>query len=739
MECIRTIKDHHIAQKTDMSGVVIYMDRGVNFFPLLREYLIKEIGFAEHEVGIISSKIIVPVDKGVNKEDQKEFVKNLFLGKRFNTVSLEMEDIPASQRVKILIGSSTIKEGINLQAHSSTLFNCWLDWNPTDLQQLEGRIWRQGNKFKTVRIATPLMIDSMDIFMFQKLEEKTSRINTIWQSDGRTNVLKTEDFNPKELKYSLIKDATVLAQMVLMEDAERLEEEIADFENQIKRNRKIVEYKQSVDSHTPDLEKWLEDYRPSNDRKRTLDAMLKLAQDVLRTKIDAEGKHMVYQHAREKNKPDNFYSHLNPPTKQYWFDELNFANRNLLREDRDYLKPNGVTISGLPKYSESITKKIEALKIEKTKVSSEEAIKQKADEINRERIESKIRPKSVKTVVKEFTKLNYLLDDVKFPDKTIQVAKNCPPVDAGGVLRIDAEAIAALDECLLHQPQTKRLHTTEVKLPNGEVEYIYTAERNKLHEKIIAEMVDKSVCISQGAPVAILTGGAPGSGKSTFLKKYAPWLTSDKIFHIDADAVREKLPEYEGWNANSGHQETRDIVDQLLASFDKPCKHDLLYDGTLTNPKKYITLIRHLKKLGYKVYIAYLDIPKEISIERALKRYQSNKSGTAKFGRYVPMSVIDDFYKVGKAGVNEIKNAVDGYVIVDSLTQKVTERGGDTIPKDRDYNQIFNADNHNPKPTKKDYIDYLGGAQVMYDLATGQSKKDWKAYISGLETMIELM
>lgn len=740
MECIRTIKAHHAAQKTDMSGVVIYMDRGVEFFPLIREYLIKEIGFAENEVGIISSKIILPVDKGVNKEDQKEFVKNLFLGKRFNTVSLEMEDIPASDRIKVLIGSSTIKEGINLQAHSSVLFNCWLDWNPTDLQQLEGRIWRQGNKFKTVRIATPLMIDSMDIFMFQKLEEKTSRINTIWQSDGRTNVLKTEDFNPKELKYSLIKDATVLAQMILMEDAERIEEEIADLENQIKRNRKIIEYQATVDRHTSDLEEWLEQYRPANDRKRTLDAMIKLAQDVLRTKTDAEGKKMAFVYEQDKSKPSDFYSRLNPPYKPYWFDELIFANRNLLREDRDYLKPNGVQVSGLPKFSESLTKKIDTLTIEKQKVSSEEAIQQKADEINRERAESKIKPKSVQAVVKEFTKLNYLLDEVKFSDKTISVATSCPPVDAAGVVRIDSEAIAALDECLLHQPQTKRLHTVELKLPDGTIDYQYTPERQKLHQKIIADMVDKSACITQGAPVAILTGGAPGSGKSSFLKKYAQWLTSDKIFHIDADLVREKLPEYQGWNSASGHQETRDIVDQLLKSFDKPCKHDLLYDGTLTNPKKYITLIRNLKKMGYKVYIAYLDIPKEISIERALKRYQNNKGGKTKFGRYVPINVIDDFYKVGTAGLNEIKNAVDGYIVVDSLSQKIIERGGENIPKDRNYEQMFNGDNK-PAPvtlTKKDYQDSLAGAKVMYDLASGQEKKDWKAFIDGLKVMIQL-
>ena len=213
MECIRTIKDYHKKEGTDMSGVVIYMDRGVEYFKLIREYLIKNVGFEEHEVGVISSKLITPVPSKVKQDERKEYVKNLFLGEKFNEETLEMEKLSGKERMKVLIGSSTIKEGINLQKHSSVLFNCWLDWNPTDIQQLEGRIYRQGNKFDTVRIVNPLMIDSMDIFMFQKLEEKTSRINTIWSNEGRTNVLHTEEFNPKDLKYSLIKDATVLAEM----------------------------------------------------------------------------------------------------------------------------------------------------------------------------------------------------------------------------------------------------------------------------------------------------------------------------------------------------------------------------------------------------------------------------------------------------------------------------------------------------------------------------------------------
>ena len=215
-----------------------------------------------------------------------------------------MEKLSDDERCKILIGSSTIKEGINLQKHSSTLFNCWLDWNPTDIQQLEGRIYRQQNKFNTVRIVNPLMIDSMDIFMFQKLEEKTNRINDIWSNEGRTNVLHTEAFNPKDLKYSLIKDAYVLAEMELLEIAETINEDIVDDENKIKRNDRIKSYDYTLKYKLNDLEQRVQKYRPlaEGQPKRSIDTLIKLYQDILRNQMDAQGKKMETEWKQDKKK-----------------------------------------------------------------------------------------------------------------------------------------------------------------------------------------------------------------------------------------------------------------------------------------------------------------------------------------------------------------------------------------------------------------------------------------------------
>lgn len=683
MEAIRTIKAYHEAEGTDMSGIVIYMDRGVEYFKLIREYLIKNVGFQDHEVGIISSKIITPVAAKTPKDEQKEYVKNLFLGQRFNKETLEMETLTGAERCKIVIGSSTIKEGINLQKHSSVLFNCWMDWNPTDIQQLEGRIYRQGNKFKTVRIVNPLMIDSMDIFMFQKLEEKTSRINTIWSNEGMVNVLKTEEFNPKDLKYSLIRDAHVLAEMDLLEVGEKISEDIADLENKIKRNKKIQDYVSTIQRYTDRLASELQEYRPlaEGQPQRSLDSMLRLFQEVLKKQTDAEGKKMEYLYSRDKNKPADYYSKLTPVTKPYWFDELNYANRGVIHETRGYLVPNGVTINDLDDFTLKIEKQIAVLQGEKIALTSEDAINNRAMQIQIERDANKVEERSVFQCVEDFKKLNYLLSDLAFAPEKIKVTVECPPLDENGDVRIDSEGLALLDDCVLHDPDTKRMHTNEA----GE----YTAERRALHDFIIKDLTKSAVCIQYDQPIAILTGGAPGSGKSTFLNKYAPYLQSDKIWKVDADLVRDYLPEYKGWNSANTHQEARDIVNELITTFDVPCKHDLLYDGTMSNSAKYIPLIRRLKSIGYKVFIAYMDVPKEISIERALNRFKKRKLENGKTGRYVPIKVIDDFFRTGKTGLEEIKNSVDGYVVVDSITQKIIEKGGENIPADRSYSDMF--------------------------------------------------
>ncbi|HAY3598087.1 TPA: restriction endonuclease subunit R, partial [Elizabethkingia anophelis] len=105
-------------------------------------------------------------------------------------------------KIKIIIGSEAIQEGMNLQEKTSDLYLLSLPYNFTSLRQVEGRAWRQGNKWENVRINFMLTNDSIDVFMLQKLQAKQSRYLEAMKRGA--NVVDISDINTQELKTSII-------------------------------------------------------------------------------------------------------------------------------------------------------------------------------------------------------------------------------------------------------------------------------------------------------------------------------------------------------------------------------------------------------------------------------------------------------------------------------------------------------------------------------------------------------
>lgn len=176
------------------------------------------------------------------------------------------------------------------------------------------------------------------------------------------------------------------------------------------------------------------------------------------------------------------------------------------------------------------------------------------------------------------------------------------------------------------------------------------------------------------------------SGKTTFLKKYAPNLSKEKIFKIDADEIRAMLPEYRGWNSKATHKETQDIYHGLLKDISdgKPCRFDILWDGTMNKADNYLPLIGSLKHLGYEIFMIYVKVPWDVSRKRTLERYvHASKDG--KYGRYVPMTVVDEANQRGTKAFEEMKHKADGYMMVDGMTGSVIERGGVDLLTGRGY------------------------------------------------------
>lgn len=677
MECIKSVKQYHEQHNEEISGQIIYMNRGIQYFNLLKQYLVEIVGYKEHEIGLVFSKM-----KGGS--EAKDDIKNLFLGIKFNKESKTFEKIPDEQRIKIIIGSGTIKEGMNLQMHTTLLYNCFLDWNPTDIIQLHGRLWRQGNEYRNVRIVNPLMVNSVDIFLFQKLEEKTARINAIWNTDNKNSVLKLEELNPSELKFALIKDPKVIAKYQIEDETTQIEDDLASETSLMKKYESIVDNLETLDAYRPNLDKLLTEYRPKKFKPELSDNdKIKMSLELFRTQLDENGLKMVDSWEREDYLKGNKGIKLSPRdgevSKEYWFDNVAMANRVIEREKRDYFEPRGMDIRFMKKYIYEQNQKLDELDVKLKNVNNEQHIAELVEQIIERKEKEKIKELALLELVDKFKNLNNLLS-IKFNDNEVAQEEefNCLSNNKeNGEIKIDNESIERLEECINNQPTTKSLNINS----DGE----YTEERKALHKKIYEKFASKKVCNDNHQPIAILTGGSPASGKTTFLKKYAPYFISDNIYKIDADEVRAELPEYKGWNSQSTHDETRDIVRNYLLSNEnigQPCKFDLLYDGTMNRAKNYLPLIGRLKELGYKIFIVYMNnIPYEMALKRSLERFKKGDQ----FGihRYVPRDVIKDFYSSGKTTLNELKNKVDGFIVVDASNKdyNILEKGGIELPR----------------------------------------------------------
>jgi len=361
MKCIESVKDFHEKRQEEVSGQVIYMNSGVHFFPLIKDYLIKRIGFEEKEVGII---------KGGMSAAKKEGIKERFL----------------AGDIKVLIGSATIREGINLQNKSTVLYNCWLDWNPTDVKQLEGRIWRFGNKWANVRIVNPLIENSIDTFIFQKLEEKTSRITSIFYRSGKSNALNLEEFNPSELKMGLVTDPYALAELILMEEREQMQDEINSLENQMKVLEEIDKARNTFKENIDQIKKTVKQYKPQKPdaKAREMETIFKIYKDYL-----------------EDENTETSYA------DEVTYDDVRKAHATIKRGLEQVLGPRGLDIN----FSyEQASGKFQVDSEQKKKLMEEKtgeaAVNEKAREIIEERKKKGYKSKTVDERVREFEQLN---------------------------------------------------------------------------------------------------------------------------------------------------------------------------------------------------------------------------------------------------------------------------------------------------------------------------------------------
>ena len=225
--------------KDDSLTQVVFLDRstpskGFNLYDDIKSKLIA-LGVPEEEIKFIH-----------DAKNDKEKVK-LF------------EDVNEG-RVRILIGSTEkMGAGTNIQKKLCALHHIDVPWRPSDIEQREGRILRQGNDCKEVEIFRYATEGTFDSYSWQTIEYKQKFISQVMTNKplGRS----IDDVDEAALNYAEIKslatgDPRIKRQLELSTQVDNLCREKAEFEadrmkareeitftipTQIKRAEKFIE------------------------------------------------------------------------------------------------------------------------------------------------------------------------------------------------------------------------------------------------------------------------------------------------------------------------------------------------------------------------------------------------------------------------------------------------------------------------------------------------------------------
>ena len=183
-----------------------------------------------------------------------------------------------SGQVRVLIGSTQkMGAGTNVQKKLAALHHLDCPWRPSDLQQREGRIIRQGNENDEVDIYTYVTENTFDSYLYQLVEGKQKFIGQIMTS--KSPVRSCEDIDETALSYAEIKalctgnpnikekmDLDIDVQRLRLLKANHLSQRYA-LEDQIIKElpQEIARYEQYIEGYTSDMDRLKNNTHPNED------------------------------------------------------------------------------------------------------------------------------------------------------------------------------------------------------------------------------------------------------------------------------------------------------------------------------------------------------------------------------------------------------------------------------------------------------------------------------------------
>lgn len=213
----------------------------------------------------------------------------------------------------------------------------------------------------------------------------------------------------------------------------------------------------------------------------------------------------------------------------------------------------------------------------------------------------------------------------------------------------------------------ERLKSVEQTIDQHKQGERYSEDRAKIHDEIFnhflsEERIAAATPADGESPTFTMLGGRGGSGKSWFKGKvYDP----DKAIVLDADEIKGMLPEYEGWNAHQVHEESSDILENLIQT-GRDLGLNMVLDATMKTSKSAIQKINQFKDAGYQIEAHYMHLPRQEAAKRAVARF------LGKTNRYVPVEVVLS-NTTNEATFDEVRKHADKWSFHDNNVEQGQE------------------------------------------------------------------
>lgn len=180
--------------------------------------------------------------------------------------------------VRFLLGSTAkMGAGTNVQDRLIALHHLDVPWRPSDIEQREGRILREGNKFGKVKIFRYVTENTFDSYNWQILENKQKFISQIMTS--KSPVRTADDIDELVLTFSEVKalatgNPFIKEKMELDVEVARLKLYKGDFNSQKYRleddinfnlPQRIKHLELMIDSYEKDIQTYQEHYEMSDE------------------------------------------------------------------------------------------------------------------------------------------------------------------------------------------------------------------------------------------------------------------------------------------------------------------------------------------------------------------------------------------------------------------------------------------------------------------------------------------